>query len=65
MFKDECLKKLPSLNMISGWKLFKAFKMFSGLNNLVVWLVKYLIVLTTQNGVRNRCLVRLIPHIGA
>ena len=44
---------------------FEAFKMFSGLNNLVVWLVKYLIVLTTQNGVKNRYLVRPIPHIGA
>ena len=43
---------------------FKAFKMFSGLNNLVVWPVKYLIILTTQDGVRNRYLVRLIPHIG-
>ena len=36
---------------------FKAFKMFSGLNNLVVWPVKYLIILTAQNGVKNRYLV--------
>ena len=31
---------------------FKELKMSSGLKNLVVWLVKYLIILITQNGVK-------------
>ena len=31
---------------------FKGLKMSSGLKNLVVWLVKYLIILVTQNGVK-------------
>ena len=33
-------------------KSFKGLKMSSGLKNLVVWLVKYLIILITQNGVK-------------
>ena len=33
-------------------KSFKELKMSSELKNLVVWLVKYLIILITQNGVK-------------
>ena len=33
-------------------KGFKGLKMFSELKNLVMWLVKYLIILVTQNGVK-------------